>query len=773
MAKSQNPIDQHRRAQRKKELARNKTKRISFRDAKVAATQSLKSVQSEIKSLERKQKYQEGHLDSKDTKKLERLRKELKIVITAEEKRKKEEEVLKRKLHEEGKKHLGTKEGVNEWNEEKFGSLAKSSVYYDPTMNPYGAPPPGKPKMYWAIGGGKTIDPRLAFIPKELRDNNDPADGVVNPLKQENGKTTSDNSKEVQSQQSKALSDGLSQLSPLQPSVTSQEINSPHSIQPSPSSLSEHSLLPHSVHLPPHTPYSAHLPPPPLPPPLHTPLIPSHTPKFIHSVQNTIASTHLPPSPPKPSQAVQRFMKKKSKRNTKCLLADVWASNEELKYESCSNLPALAQQEKSAMYNNHHRPKKDTKFINKEQSENDPLCPSVESYSDYRNHAHISKPAHLMKSSKLRPPQKKTSNMDMWHYRDIAGNIQGPYPSHQMIAWKEAGFFLFDTLVCKVGNSDFVSIGSACLNQEHDALAGRTDNKNRNFTKAEAPELSEDKKQDCPPNDHEEKIIGEIEKRIKVLRAEKLINSKDEKDTVRYGESGGVSNTIKAEKISTLSNNSENVEKIFGDEENLKDFFFARCGEDDMVVVPYRDSQPVYPVQVADNLEYPISKLVMDETDVVKPPWPLDAEVESIPYPSDVTYPIGDDHVYPDTDSACVVDVKFFDQKKDGNAESKQQEQKGNILKFLQNKKVYKGDKEVIGFVPSHLQVRRRLPLSSRIMDGNRKRQRFENSKRNSTVFNPENRNVTGSVDKKWKIGKGTNTIDDYDKFMQDISTLK
>eukprot|EP01083_Nonionella_stella_P193865 715482_1 len=89
MAKSSNPIDVYRRQQRKKQVQKNKTKRISARDTKVAETASLDEVKGEIKKLERKQENHNGHLDNKETRKLERLRKELKIVIAAEEDRKK------------------------------------------------------------------------------------------------------------------------------------------------------------------------------------------------------------------------------------------------------------------------------------------------------------------------------------------------------------------------------------------------------------------------------------------------------------------------------------------------------------------------------------------------------------------------------------------------------------------------------------------------------------------------------------------------------------
>eukprot|EP00984_Skeletonema_dohrnii_P023492 scaffold12581_cov55-Skeletonema_dohrnii-CCMP3373.AAC.1 len=110
MAKSENPLDVYRRQQRKKELKKNKNARIKARDEKVAATRAIDEVKAEISLLERKrdklfgksrgdkegdnegddadEDNKSGGLDSNETKKLERLRKELKIVTAASARRK-------------------------------------------------------------------------------------------------------------------------------------------------------------------------------------------------------------------------------------------------------------------------------------------------------------------------------------------------------------------------------------------------------------------------------------------------------------------------------------------------------------------------------------------------------------------------------------------------------------------------------------------------------------------------------------------------------------
>ena len=55
---SQNPMEAHRRKQQKKELQKNKEKRIRDRDERVKETKSVKEVKQEIATLERRNKGQ-------------------------------------------------------------------------------------------------------------------------------------------------------------------------------------------------------------------------------------------------------------------------------------------------------------------------------------------------------------------------------------------------------------------------------------------------------------------------------------------------------------------------------------------------------------------------------------------------------------------------------------------------------------------------------------------------------------------------------------------
>lgn len=188
MAKSENPIDVYRRQQRKKEIKKNKNVRIKARDEKVAATRALDEVKAEISLLERKRDKllgksrgnKEGDddedtsrgLDSNETKKLERLRKELKIVSAESAKRKELHEQAQREKERQFIAAQKTVEGVQKLNESKYSVLERyASVYYDEQMNPFGAPPPGKPKMYWGDSEKKTttMNARMAIVSSQLQ----------------------------------------------------------------------------------------------------------------------------------------------------------------------------------------------------------------------------------------------------------------------------------------------------------------------------------------------------------------------------------------------------------------------------------------------------------------------------------------------------------------------------------------------------------------------------------------------------------------------------
>ena len=277
MGKSQNPVEAHRRKQRLKEIKKNKEKRINERDERVKETKTADDLKKEIKDVERRHKHQLSQHEVKS--KLDRLKKELKLVEAHEEEKKKQEAE-------------NNKGPSNQYaTEKKFIKLDRPemSVYYDPQYNPYGAPPPGKPMLYHRYGGGVTMNIHEAIVPGEepsFQSNIPPPP----PPTQSSGP--------------------LDSLPPRPPPRRDQYRNQrkPPQGQQHRSQQPPQPPLPKEEPPPPPPPPKQKDPPPPPPPPIDKDVVPD-----------------LPP----PSDAVKRSQKRK--RNG--LAADIWASSEEVAYE--------------------------------------------------------------------------------------------------------------------------------------------------------------------------------------------------------------------------------------------------------------------------------------------------------------------------------------------------------------------------------------------------------------------------------------------------------
>jgi len=521
MTRTSNPVDQYRRAQRKREGQKNKTKRIAERDAKVAETKTIASVKTEIDALEKKKTRNDGKLDTHYTQRLERLNKELRIVKDAEEKRRIEVHTRQ------------TADDVAELNDEKFGIYAKCSIYYDAVMNPYGAPPPGKPRLFWTEDGATTIDVKLAAIPANLRSSED---------NEMNG-----NRKQISTQ-----------------------------IRPPPRSG------PRQHH--------RQLPPPP-PPSI---IIQSSTKIDISSLA-----------------------KRERKR------ASIWASQEEiqcgLEGESIEERdPTLSVKEHPSLEFTRKR-----KYQLSDSS--DPLCPSAEGYTDYRNTDHFSRAiAHTHSSTKASSSPKAVNYiqsvpMIQWLYRDSMNSIQGPFPSNQMIAWYEAGYFPADTLVCKYNNSHFARIENVNLVTGEDITWNSTMN--------EVPE--------------EEEQVSQTEFQR------------------------------------TMSNSEVDNEQHFLPADEMPK-------TEDLNAIP---AVGYYPVDDEINFQ-----------------------------PSAEMYPVSDLYSYPNTDDAYVDSYYDSDKVVEDNDALLSSEHVSSCERHIQfakvgseRKKMSWKDEEVVGLVPSHLQIRRHL----------------------------------------------------------------
>ena len=543
MAKSSNPLDEFKRKQRKKEKLKNKTKRISARDAKVAETVSLSTVQSDIKKLETQKEEQNGHLDNKDTRKLERLRKELKIVQGAEEERKQKAEEKVKQEWEDQKKHMKSSKGVEELNQAKFQN-SKASIYYDAVMNPFGAPPPGKPMFYHRRGGGRTMDPSEAFVPYELRDENDDKSvdldlgiesGIGSGRQKVDSGEVGDGDGHGDGDGGKyKYHSGNDQSYDMNMNMNGQGRNNEgqgqgqHArIPPPPPKAIHHEMeirVPRPHHAPPVPPMPTSMPPPPPPPPRFAPPPPPALPQKripLPPPPPPPREASGPPSLPKPSISVQRLQRQKAKKgqgqghtgkassssNIDIDMADIWASNDELKFEG--DLEGTTASENQHQQNGtngngngtfrHHKHKK--RKGAQEEERYDPLCPNDEGYGEYRSKDQIQRSTMQQKRKRQRNgnndddhdgDKDKDGNKDgvdggdkygdgghrkskakacSWHYIDQAGVLQGPFSSEQMIGWSQAGFFPGDTMVRNGQQGEFsemnlVDLSTGRMNEE-------------------------------------------------------------------------------------------------------------------------------------------------------------------------------------------------------------------------------------------------------------------------------------------------------------------
>ncbi|XP_058195031.1 protein EARLY FLOWERING 5 isoform X1 [Rhododendron vialii] len=151
--KVMNPTDAYRKELRKKELKRNKKERKKVREVGILK-KDPETLKDQIDKLEVMKA--DGALDKARKHKKRQLEDTLNLVL---KKRKEYED----KMKEKGEapvmfSHLGPPRRRTNAEEEERVKHPKpeDSVYYHPTLNPTGAPPPGKPPMFKS-----TIGPRI------------------------------------------------------------------------------------------------------------------------------------------------------------------------------------------------------------------------------------------------------------------------------------------------------------------------------------------------------------------------------------------------------------------------------------------------------------------------------------------------------------------------------------------------------------------------------------------------------------------------------------
>lgn len=302
-------MQDHHRKQRKKQVQKNKEQRLKARDERVLTTKSVSSVQEDIKKLKFRK-----HLQHTEKQKLQRMEKELKILKEAQ-----------------------SKEPKSHWKPQRNHDSApklddpRKSVYFDARFNPYGAPPPGKPRLYHRWGGGVTMNMNEAIVPGE----EPPPQPQQDNHRQANDHRGSHHSRENSSRDQRSPTPPRNETNPQSTTIREDEAKDGNSNEK------------------------------------NKPLI--------------------VPSLPPPSKAVERGRRGK-------VNADIWASNEEVDYELRAN--------------------------------------QVDLEAD--NIGEVKKKA--KKKKKKKPPLE-------FYYKDMSGQVQGPFQKAQMREWMNAGFFPPSTMV--------------------------------------------------------------------------------------------------------------------------------------------------------------------------------------------------------------------------------------------------------------------------------------------------------------------------------------
>ena len=593
------------RQKRKKEVQKSKEQRIKARDEKVVQSKTAAEVQEEIRNLKRRK-----NLQASEQQKLQRLEKELKLVKEAAANRPKPQLVS-----EPQSKPLTELDDP------------RKSVYYDEKLNPYGAPPPGKPRLYHQRGGGVTMDIKMAIVPGEEPPPPPPPPPPPNRPPVSSGRPQ-----------------GRAQANHRQRSEPSSRDESCRESAPVPGKSAP--KVEHSNDKPPEK-------------------------EKEESDDKPLVAPGLPP----PSKSVQRSRRGKA-------TADIWASNEEVEYERRANQVDLEADDIGTA-----TPKKPSK------------------------------------------PKKKKPPLEIY-YQDRSGQVQGPFDKGKMQGWFAGGFFPPTTLVKTNRNDKWVPINELqALQQESPQTqqeelvesriaALKTGNGPEGRISAlKTPQNSsvEDRiaalKQQTQnaEEDEDENAPSAIEQRIAALRAGKTREADDE-DADPYGpappppppgppdaDGGGppaypVEDDVAAYPVEDAQ--YPGVE----DEMDAQALHYPEDDDPDETtgVAPHVASEdlPTYPVDDTSETAYPLEDGDQDVSSPMNDAYLVDeGDREDVAYPVTDSYPVTDG--YPPTDGSGTND-------------------EGAPIYPLapptaeKPKKSIKVDKEVVAFMPSHLQNRKR-----------------------------------------------------------------
>ncbi|GAA5976358.1 hypothetical protein JCM10908_005472 [Rhodotorula pacifica] len=312
MAKSSNPVDAHRKAQRKQELKRNKQKREHTKEISTVK-KDTRPIEADIRRLS--QQAQKGQLSKDDREQLAHLKSELARINKAKNDYVEAHPEHRKYVFPERPQDASTRDDDEDTTPglyDKNGRLKhpERSLYYDPVFNPFGAPPPGMPyreKPEYALARmGPTPEEIAAFRPVGAEDDEDedddedddediampagPPPGAAAAAEKDDEKESSDDS-DSDDDDDIPLPPGPPPPRPNQPSLVSTSAGTArHTVAIARPSAASHFPPPHPHSLPPRPNFQAPPPPPPHPHPSHA------RPPLPHGPKNP----RFPARPPPP-----------------------------------------------------------------------------------------------------------------------------------------------------------------------------------------------------------------------------------------------------------------------------------------------------------------------------------------------------------------------------------------------------------------------------------------------------------------------------------------
>ena len=396
----------------------------------------------------------------------------------------------------------------------------------------------------------------------------------------------------------------------------------------------------------------------------------------------------------------------------------------------------------------------------------DPCCPNADGYGEYRNREQIERQskevAELQKQQHEHAAKHMTTAMatlqreaqplpsynlqqSIWYYRDnTSGAIQGPFSGEQMMGWR-AFFPLFtpvrfgheiDGIFLPLSEIDFMNppitpVPPPSPASEEDVVAvtdqpigvSNDDDLHGQYGLKSEPEESH---AELLPEPFETEV-AELQPEVEMCVPPPSDDEDDYTSDVDDEENNANGNHIDPEVDLCIPPPSD-------DEADDEDDDYEKYDDHEFVPPPTDEDE------VDHSVEYPI---------------PID---EGVPYPVDVGYPIDEAYGYPDTGGAYAPgemsavapypiagDVVFgVTDDLDGRAEDHVMTTPVEV-----KKKEYKGDKDVVGFIPSHLRVKRKIAKSKK-----------------SSIRPPKTSEQTQGP------AQGYSVADDYNKFMEEISEL-